>query len=623
MKFSHKVVAASSALLFATVCMLTYQQNKIVSQEVERLVHSSVTELVHGVKDSVTAAVNGKKMLAQMTTQVIEQSSDNSDFVRQVLERPELKANFAVVGFGYENDGQFIENLDSWEAGSDFDPRMRPWYQDAKRERGLVFTQPYLDVVSKDIVVSIATAVQNGGRFVAGMTFDFNLAILSGLVNDIQLLDAGYLFISTAEGQVIAHPDRALNGESLNNVLPGLSLKESIQRIEHNGKAQLVYFSRLAEEDWYVGAIVDEEKAFAAQSKMRQSAIWSLVVAVIISTILLGFLLRHLLKPLESLNGAIKEVATGEGDLTKRLSTQTDEEFAQLASGFNQFAHTLQQRVTDTKALGGEILKQTEQNAISADKTAVAMQRQMQELELLATAMNEMSVSAGDVANNAQNAAGVAQDVDEVTREAAMIFDDTTEAINGLSQRIEVAVEEVQGLESATGNIETILQVINGIADQTNLLALNAAIEAARAGESGRGFAVVADEVRTLAQRTQQSTTEIRGMIDKLQAGAGSVSDAMRQSHQRVEDVVAKAQSATASLERIQQAITQISDMNVQIAAAAEQQSLVAEEINSNTVKIKELATDVSQATEQERELMNTQMGNVRKQDAILSQFIV
>ncbi len=200
---------------------------------------------------------------------------------------------------------------------------------------------------------------------------------------------------------------------------------------------------------------------------------------------------------------------------------------------------------------------------------------------------------------------------------------DTTESINALSARIDQAVEEVQGLESATANIETILEVINDIADQTNLLALNAAIEAARAGESGRGFAVVADEVRTLASRTQQSTTEIRTMIEQLQSGAKSVSDAMTESKHTAVSAVDNSQAANIALERIGSAIMRITEMNTQIAAAAEQQSLVAEEINTNTVKIKDLSTQVAETTENSSIAMQAQTENVREQDAVLNKFIV
>ena len=211
----------------------------------------------------------------------------------------------------------------------------------------------------------------------------------------------------------------------------------------------------------------------------------------------------------------------------------------------------------------------------------------MHELEQLATAMHEMATTSSDVARNAQGASSAAKEADEATNVGSKVVSDTTNAINALSSKIEMAVAEVNTLGSATDNIATILKVINDIADQTNLLALNAAIEAARAGDSGRGFAVVADEVRTLAQRTQQSTTQIRTMIEQLQTGARAVAEVMSQSKDNAKDAVTLAQGANTALDKIREAILQISDMNLQIASAAEEQSLVAEEINNNTIKIK------------------------------------
>ncbi|MDF5560179.1 methyl-accepting chemotaxis protein, partial [Vibrio parahaemolyticus] len=208
-------------------------------------------------------------------------------------------------------------------------------------------------------------------------------------------------------------------------------------------------------------------------------------------------------------------------------------------------------------------LNGTQITAEGAKDSAGAIHTQLQELEQLATAMHEMSVTATEVANNAQGAASAAKEADQATVEGSSIVGESTQTINMLSDSIDLAVEEVQVLESATANIETILKVINDIADQTNLLALNAAIEAARAGESGRGFAVVADEVRTLAQRTQESTTEIRTMIEQLQSGASSVANAMHQSKGSAIEAVEKAGLANSALQRIRDAIQRISDMNL------------------------------------------------------------
>ncbi|BEI23859.1 methyl-accepting chemotaxis protein [Vibrio fluvialis] len=623
MRFSQKIVAASSALLLIVILLLSIQQLSTVRSEVESLVNSSLKEMVAGVKNTITSEMTSKKALAQSMTEVLELNPEDRAYVKNVLEKPKLKSSFLAVGLGYDADGTVVENDDGWEPGADYDPRKRPWFVDAKRVGKLTVTDPYVDVSTKKTIISIGTPVYENGQFKAAMFYDLELTKLADLVNSINLFDAGYLFIVTADGTTIAHPDTKNNGQKLNTYLPQVQLKEGTQRIEIDGHPFMVNFTLVPSENWYIGAIIDESIAFAAVSDLRNSSIIYTVIGLVLSVIGLSLLIKVLMRPLGVLNDAIQDVASGQGDLTKRLSTDTDKEFAELAKGFNIFTETLQHQIKQSKAIGEEIMRGAEQTMGTVHGSAEAMRAQLQELEQLATAMHEMAVTATEVANNAQGAASAAKEADDATVEGSRVVSDTTKSIDRLSAHIEMAVEEVRGLESATANIETILKVINDIADQTNLLALNAAIEAARAGESGRGFAVVADEVRTLAQRTQQSTTEIRSMIEQLQAGASSVSVAMNESKSTAEDAVAKSQLADAALQRIRNAIQQISDMNIQIASAAEEQSLVAEEINNNTVKIKDLSTQVSESAEEANIAMQVQTENVREQDAILNKFIV
>ncbi|EKO3574834.1 methyl-accepting chemotaxis protein [Vibrio metschnikovii] len=623
MKFSQKIVAASSALLLVIVVSLSVQQLTTVRSEVQALVHSSLKEMVAGVKNTITLDMGSKKGMAKTITETLELDPLNRQYVTNVLEKPTLKGSFLSIGLGYESDGSMVENDDGWEPGSDYDPRRRPWYIGAKAQNSLVVTAPYADASTNNIIISIGTPVRHAGRFIGAMFYDLELTQLAEMVNRINLFDAGYLFIVTADGSTIAHPETRYNGQKSTAYLPDVQLKEGLKQVDINGQSHLVYFSHVPSENWYVGAVIDESLAFVALTKLRNSSIIYTLIGVIVSIIGLTLLINVLMRPLSVLNQAIKDVASGQGDLTKRLDTNTDQEFAELAHGFNTFTETLQTQIKQSKAIGEEIMRGAELTIMSVEGSSSAMRSQLQELEQLATAMHEMSVTATEVANNAQGAASAAKEADEATIEGSQVVSVTTQSIDKLSAHIEMAVKEVQGLESATANIETILKVINDIADQTNLLALNAAIEAARAGESGRGFAVVADEVRTLAQRTQQSTTEIRGMIEQLQIGSSSVSKAMKESKDTAIDVVAKAQLADGALQRIRHAIQQISDMNLQIASAAEQQSLVAEEINSNTVKIKDLSTQVSDSAEEANIAMQVQAENVREQDAILGKFIV
>ncbi|MCS0382719.1 methyl-accepting chemotaxis protein [Vibrio diabolicus] len=623
MKFRHKVVIASSFLLLITVSLLSTQQVMTIRSQTQEHIDSSVNEILTSVGNTVQSEMNAKKDLARSITEVIELNPSSHNYVQNILERPTPKASFLAIGFGYESNGFVIENDDGWEAGPDYDPRQRPWFIAAKNKGDLVVTDPYVDASSKNVIISVGTPVKENGQFLAGMFYDLELTTLSDLVNQVNLFDAGYLFLVTADGTTIAHPQSKYNGEKVGSYLPQVDLTQSTQHIEIDGDRYMVNLTHIPGENWYVGSVIDEAIAYSAVGELRNSAIIYSIIAVIASVIALTLLIRTLMRPLDTLNNAIKGVASGKGDLTQRLETDTDQEFSELATNFNTFMENLQQQIIESKSISDQILNGTQITAEGAKDSAGAIQTQLQELEQLATAMHEMSVTATEVANNAQGAASAAKEADQATVEGSSVVGESTQTINMLSDSIDLAVEEVQVLESATANIETILKVINDIADQTNLLALNAAIEAARAGESGRGFAVVADEVRTLAQRTQESTTEIRTMIEQLQSGASSVANAMHQSKGSAVEAVEKADLANNALQRIRDAIQRISDMNLQIASAAEEQSLVAEEINNNTVNIKDLSTQVAESANRTNDAMQAQQEDVHKQDQILNRFTV
>ncbi|EHD0105913.1 methyl-accepting chemotaxis protein [Vibrio parahaemolyticus] len=623
MKFRHKVVTASSILLLITVSLLSTQQVMTIRSQTQEHINSSVKEILTSVSNTVQSEMNAKKDLARSITEIIELSPNDRTYVKDILEKPTPKSSFLAIGFGYESNGYVIENDDGWDAGPDYDPRQRPWFIAAKNKGDLVVTDPYVDASSKNVIISVGTPVKQNGQFLAGMFYDLELTTLSDLVNQVNLFDAGYLFLVTDDGTTIAHPQSKYNGEKLNSYLPQVDLNKATQHIEVDNNPYMVSLTHIPSENWYVGAIIDETAAYSVVGELRNSAIIYSIIAVLASVIALTLLIRTLMRPLDTLNTAIKDVASGKGDLTQRLETDTDQEFSELAKNFNTFMENLQQQIIESKSISDQILTGTQITAEGARDSAGAIQTQLQELEQLATAMHEMSVTATEVANNAQGAASAAKEADQATIEGSSVVNESTQTINMLSDSIDLAVEEVQVLESATANIETILKVINDIADQTNLLALNAAIEAARAGESGRGFAVVADEVRTLAQRTQESTTEIRSMIEQLQSGASSVASAMHQSKGSAVEAVEKADLANDALQRIRDAIQRISDMNLQIASAAEEQSLVAEEINNNTVNIKDLSTQVADSANRTNEAMQSQHDNVRKQDEILNRFTV
>ena len=344
--------------------------------------------------------------------------------------------------------------------------------------------------------------------------------------------------------------------------------------------------------------MADLQKLQADLDAQRKSDTFGMaMVGLIIAAIglLVIWLVGHgIARPLKQMVAMLDDIAKGEGDLTRRLSSDRSDELGSIAKGFNTFLAKLQAMITQVVTSVQSVSDSSEHTADIAIRTNIGIQKQMAEIDQVATAVQEMTATAQDVARNATQAAQAASHADQAAGQGMQIVRDTSNSIGVLAVEIGKAVEVVQTLAKDSENINAILTAIRGIAEQTNLLALNAAIEAARAGEQGRGFAVVADEVRNLAQKTQKATEEIQSMIQQLQQGTRDVVRVMEDSQNRTDESVQHAAKAAEALETITQAVSVINDMNTQIASAAEEQSAVADDINRNVINIGQVANEVA-----------------------------
>ena len=379
---------------------------------------------------------------------------------------------------------------------------------------------------------------------------------------------------------------------SIKKAVPKLSLSKTLDKYQ-----------------WVLGTgfyIDDIQTELATQRSVAESGLKTelqrnLIISVFMLLVTIGLTAiigNRISRPLETVVDALNDIANGEGDLTRRLTSRGDDEVGRLSRAFNQFVEQVQTVVAQVGSTSLHVFDVSERLKNSSSQFIEQMQGHRRETEQVVTAVTEMSSTAQEVASSAANAATATSAASHEAADARSVVAIASRSINELVGEVDQASRVISQLEQETSKIGSVVEVIRGIAEQTNLLALNAAIEAARAGEQGRGFAVVADEVRSLAGRTQQSTLEINSMLQRLQSGVAEAVQVMETSQERSQHTVQETGKIAHSLDGVAAAVDTINDMNLQIATAAEEQNAVSEEINRNLVAIQHIVEQLAQAAE-------------------------
>ena len=350
---------------------------------------------------------------------------------------------------------------------------------------------------------------------------------------------------------------------------------------------------------WIIGSgvYVDDVQAEFQGQAMKAVGIGLLIAVLLVALAVL--ITRSIVQPLQAAVDAMANISSGEGDLTRNLDTNGRDELTALATYFNAFTEKLRHVIRQMLDSAGSLDQAARSLGDISSEAQHHSQQQAQQMELVATAVNEVTYGVQDVAKNAEHASGEMHNAEEQASQGQQNIDASLRQIDQLSSTIDKAVKVIQSLASESTQIGSVLEVIRSIAEQTNLLALNAAIEAARAGEQGRGFAVVADEVRLLAQRTQTSTAEIQGMIERLQGNSEAAVKVINESSQASRLTVEQASQAGESLAQIAQSLRNLTGLNASIASATLQQSHVVEDINQNVTQTAALAHNTAEAAEQ------------------------
>lgn len=591
-KFSHKIMIVSALILITVLGTFTLHNYILLKEQTEQDVHKSLTEISRSVSQNIANWLNVKLQIVESMAQASNKANTESD-VLSVVQQAVVSGDFKNTYIGTPS-GKFILDDPTISLPDDYDARQRPWYTLVENSGESSFTEPYIDVTTFELTISAVVPIMKDGAFNGAAGGDIVMDSIAQIINGVDFMGLGHAFLLTKDGKILVHPEKQYLEKSVSTLLGKMpALSDKLTSFEVKGEERLVSFIRvkgIENVDWYLGVSLDADKTFAAISGFRNMAIGYLIVGLLVIVGLFTAALRYLMEPIRDLTKAVEDLSHGDGDLTQRLAVKGNDEFSVLSGHFNHFLAKIHQSIAHVSQVT-EDLTRLVHNVVEETTSSIHIYHEQNERSHnVEHSINELGSASQEIAQNAADASGLASEANSHAVTGAQVIQANIDSINSLSANLTLASENIDMLNTNSGNIGRILEVIIGISEQTNLLALNAAIEAARAGEAGRGFAVVADEVRSLAQRTKESTAEIENMIAVLQRDASAAVDLMRRSGQDSDKSVSVATEAGQKMSAVTSTIDAIDGVNLTVASATEEQNSVIKTINEDIRSINNLS---------------------------------